>query len=850
MKLKTILLAACSLFCSLSAFSQTTNYALRFNGDGKVDCGSIPEIDGSALYSVQFLMNPSEWIQNSYIFKRGSGADEFSLRLGTQGELLFKNGAIEKKIASDVSVDAWTQITVSAFNNGIDVWVAGNKTWYPEVTGAVVPASAASLVLGENFKGRIDEFRIWNTEMPSAEEDNLAFRNTVNKFHPKYDDLILYYKFDQNLCEDIVDYKYNHHGKPVNAVREAVTDNEYFKYRVVSGYSSFVRHCDRLQIDRDMHLLTNDLIFLDAQVNGYTGEVTMTYPDNQGVLTNAELLTEYEGRSGVIRFKGGNTGMNVGKEVLRTSTGLPSFNTGTIEMWLNINNWVENSYIFNKSDETHQFAVRLGKEADKALLVEVNGYVYTFNNALKNDGWEHIAVVIASTTGRANVRIRLVTGEGSSTVYASDIVIPEVDDFTILDTQAEAVIGESFDGCIDECMVWGMVRTADKVALDAKGETSDLIFPGGGDGAIYLLSYWKFDNAENPGLDTRSWKNMLNEIRELYKDYRGYKIRLGLISSEAENGNKVWPNNISRSEWRQNLVNGIKELLPYCDGIDIDFEWLYSGDSRWDTGYGPMVEEVRAAVPSDKVFSVSLHPVAYYLPKKYLDMPDYYTMQIYGPQKTYFLYDNYVNAYNSFIAWGYPKEKIGMSFPTTATTGSNVSGYKNIVAANPDLSEDANTAMMNGVEYTFNGVTCVKDKMKFILEKNSGTVMYFDMGNDQAVSDPLSLIRAANSIISSNVDIVVTDINDIPGSVQQPSQVEKKTINLFLDYSASQLKVKSLSCGDLNELKVYTSSGMLVLTAKLSGVEQYVSVGALPAGVYVVTVKAGTDYETFKICKK
>ena len=44
-----------------------------------------------------------------------------------------------------------------------------------------------------------------------------------------------------------------------------------------------------------------------------------------------------------------------------------------------------------------------------------------------------------------------------------------------------------------------------------------------------------------------------------------------------------------------------------------------------------MVEQLREAIPSDKVFSVSLHPVAYYLPAEYIDMPDYYTFQIYGP---------------------------------------------------------------------------------------------------------------------------------------------------------------------------------------------------------------------------
>jgi len=196
-----------------------------------------------------------------------------------------------------------------------------------------------------------------------------------------------------------------------------------------------------------------------------------------------------------------------------------------------------------------------------------------------------------------------------------------------------------------------------------------------------------------------------------------------------------------------------------------------------------MVEALRAVIPEDKVFSVSLHPVAYFLPTKWIDMPDYYTFQIYGPQVTWFAYDNYVSAYNKFVSWGFPKEKIGMSYPTTATTGSNVTGYKNIVAANPDLSTDANTATMSGSSYTFNGVDCVKDKMNFILEQNSGTVMYFDMGNDVAVSNPLSLIRAANSVISANVDTLITRTDGV-SSLPVLSKEGKKKTNLICNSSA------------------------------------------------------------------
>lgn len=849
MKTKFLLIFLGMLYAG-SMFSQTTNFALRFNGDGKVDCGTVEGLDNLSLYAVQFLVNPQEWVQNGYVFQRGSGDEEFSLRMGaTTGELIFKTGAQELTASTQLPVGEWTQVTISAFDNGIDVWTNGEKAWIANASGAVIPESDSPFVIGENFKGRLDEFRFWNTEMPSSDSENLMFRNTVNKFHPKYDNLLFYYKFDQDQCEDIVDYKLAHHGKPENVTREAVTDNDYFKYRVVSGYTSFVRHSDRLQIDRDMHLLTNDVIVLDGQVSGYTGEITMTYPDNQGTLSNASYKAEYEGRSGVLYLEGEGAGMQVGDKVLNANLGLPTLNYATVEAWINIEEWRTDAAIINKSDDNHQFAVKLGDESKKELLVVINGYTYNFENALKASGWEHIAVSIVSSTSRAQARVVLYTNSGANQAYATRLsTTPTVDDFTFLSTTADAVIGENFKGYLDEVMVWGNTRAADKVAQDAEGTSGDLTFPGGGDGAIYLLSYWKFDDAENPGKDTRSWKEMLGEIRKMFDGYRGYKIRIGLISSDSENGNKVWPSHISDAAWRAQLVADVKELLPYCDGVDIDFEWLYSGDSRWNTGYGPMVEELRAAIPADKVFSVSLHPVAYYLPTQYIDLPDYYTFQIYGPQVKWFAYDNYVSAYNSFISWGFPKEKIGMSFPTTASTGSTVSGYKNIVAANPDLTTDMNTATMSGSTYTFNGVDCVKDKMNFILEQNSGTVMYFDMGNDVSVSDPLSLIRASSQVISANVDTLITTTSGTSSLPVLPKESKKKT-GLVYDGQAHQILVSATSDVDLLRVTLYSASGVMLRDERASSRQHVIGTDGFASGVYVARVQSteGTDVFKFRV---
>ena len=112
MKTRILLLILFSSFFYGSLFSQTTNFALRFNGDGKVDCGTISDLNNLDLYSVQCLVNPSEWVENAYVFKRGNGDEEYSLRFGTSGQLIYKTATQEFIVANDLPIGSWTQLTI------------------------------------------------------------------------------------------------------------------------------------------------------------------------------------------------------------------------------------------------------------------------------------------------------------------------------------------------------------------------------------------------------------------------------------------------------------------------------------------------------------------------------------------------------------------------------------------------------------------------------------------------------------------------------------------------------------------------------------------------------------------
>ena len=78
-------------------------------------------------------------------------------------------------------------------------------------------AESTELTLGGTYQGRIDEVRIWKDAL--TPEYDYLWNTTLNKWAPQWDDLVVYYKFDQYECAHIVDYKAilantanNHHG--------------------------------------------------------------------------------------------------------------------------------------------------------------------------------------------------------------------------------------------------------------------------------------------------------------------------------------------------------------------------------------------------------------------------------------------------------------------------------------------------------------------------------------------------------------------------------------------------------------------------------------------------------------
>ncbi|MGL4992744.1 MAG: LamG-like jellyroll fold domain-containing protein [Bacteroidales bacterium] len=830
--IKKSLAAASLLLVSYGANAQSVNYSLNLTGDGHVEMKAIEALDYFKPFTIQMFVNLESWSAGATLFSHQEADESLMLRLGAtaqEGILLElsneeKSGSVSSSI-STYENGKWFHLTVSYEGESsklVKFFIDGtliSESTLSEERVAYNSSSISATRVGEGVNGRIDELRVWSSAL---DQESLSWNNTLSRFQQQRDDLASYWRFDQDECDNVVDYKGNNHGYFVNAERIETNDNPNLAYRIVSGYTSFPRMIDRGQISRDMYLMTNDLIILSAKVLK-TGQVYMDYADNQGSTTNAQYLASYAGREGVVSFNGEGAGMQVGVETFYEN---PTTATAaaTFECWLHLDNWVEGASLVSKKDGDSQISIYLGKEDTKELIVNLNGYEFISANQLKLNEWQHVAVKLNPTSSRFNRKVRFQYNTGSE-VYATTAPSSGTLTEVPLMSTSPTVIGENLSGKMDEVMIWRSDRTTGNVTVDA---TSGYSYPTGEWSDIMLCSYWKFDDADNVGLDSQSWREMEKYIRSQYEGHRGYKIRYGFISADGEE----WKGMIANPETLDRFIGEVEVLMQDMDGFDLDFEWCYNA-TEW-AHYGNLVERLRQIIPAEKTFTSSLHAVSYKLDKKYIDMVDYFTFQIYGPSPEIFEYDRYVKAYTDFVNHGYPKDKILTSIGVLATNASKaVIGYKDIIAANPNIGKEIDQVQHSGSTYFFNGVNTVKRKMHLINENNFAGSMYFDMGNDVNVSNDYSLIRAMDEVIAANVDTLITHV-DIETSINPPKG-ESRKVKIYPVPARDYIQIDLPNDG-VAQVVIYNLLGAEVKRAQVESSDNNIMLDGITPGVYLLVL--------------
>ena len=828
----------------MSTWAQVDNYAIRLSAGGSVDCGFMPELNGCKSYTIQFWMNADEWTEGATLLQRGDG-----LRIWISAKNTITATIGEQSLALNSTLftaNRWNHLMLLSDGTKVYIYVNGNRAKTLTAQCAIpVDSESSFLIGGDLYQGRIDEIRVWNTAI--TDEFGYFVHTTLNKWVPQLDNLVAYFKGDQELCPNLVDYKplfdttaeYNHHGtfSATGATLEKVTDNTGLPYLLNGAYTENSRFYDRA-IDRDKYLLANDLIILG--ITSYSdGHLEYTSPCDHGTMENGEFIAEFEGRKGVLNLKGD------GAKVTTTKTALvPPLVNGVaqgycFETWIYLDKWTEGAYLFRKesADGQHGFSISLGDEELKAVVVKVNGKKFVNRSKLELGKWIHMAI---TTFGGGTTRTTfLFAYDGNESYATASLSDDSTDDTPTEMDDCVAYIGENLSAKLDETVLWNQRLSLD----DIRNHMTNIPFPGISKEVTAQIimksaAYYRYDDPNNLIYDSYSQDEWRRIMLSAYEGYRGYQVRISV------RGHTNWQTTISNASKRKIFAADLARLSEGYDGVELDLEWM----DGTQTNLGLLADDILAALPKGKTLMISCHAYgAYQFPKAKINNVDGFTFQQYGPQNTYTKWSSFTSSYNSFVNYGFPKDKIYLSYSTTTSKGYTSSGTAqgDVVGVRkdgflpedsytPNYTADYETCQYNGYTYYFMGPGQVYRRAKHVVDNNLQGIFYWDMGNDVKTSNPYSLPKASNYALNCNVDTLVTEVNiNHPTGIRPISKADEEKITIRFNAQDQILTADSPSSFTIHSLQLFSASGKCVATCQCPST----STRNLPSGVYIARIR-------------
>ena len=471
---------------------------------------------------------------------------------------------------SGLAPGKWTQLTFIYAKNAMKILINGRQA--KSANGNFTLAEDdASFIIGGGFDGCIDELRVWKTAVNG--EFNYFINNTINKFVPQLNNLVAYFKFDQEQCPNIVDYKalfkpseYNHHGIiSGNVVREIVTDNTGLPYLLCGAYTDNKRFFD-CGLTRDQFLLSNDVIMIGADIfrDGHVEPIT---PNDHATLSNAHRLEEYQGREGVLSVTGTSS-----SRLICPPTVIRERGTYTFETWIYLEEWTEGAYIFRResADKKKGFSISLGQEDTKEVIVRVNGKKFVNIGSMSVGKWVHFAVT--TINGTSPTRAFLFTYNGV-TKWADGSLSDDSSNTTPSGMGSlSAYLGEGLNAKFDNTVFWTVSFTASEL----RSHMTEIPFMPGlgkkvdGGNVAKAIAYYTYDIAKKPGHDSFSQDEWRRIVEEAYKGYRGYQIRLSLIGYSASAVGWDWKEVIANDANRKRIAADLVKCAEEFDGIEFD----------------------------------------------------------------------------------------------------------------------------------------------------------------------------------------------------------------------------------------------------------------------------------------
>lgn len=225
-----------SSICLVKAQKPGSGEALEFNGTSDyISVSHNNNLNADSGLTIEAWIKASSWAkaqwQNVIVSKDGwaSGDEGYTLRAGDNGKLSFNvgdggsGGWHEVASGSVMKTGQWYHVAGTFDGTTLRVYINGIEQASAAYSG-LIATTTYDLNIGRitytaggtrNFAGEIDEVKIWDKALSATELRAWMCKKTTNS-HPKYSELLAYYKFDGGTGTSVADSSGNGHTGTIN----------------------------------------------------------------------------------------------------------------------------------------------------------------------------------------------------------------------------------------------------------------------------------------------------------------------------------------------------------------------------------------------------------------------------------------------------------------------------------------------------------------------------------------------------------------------------------------------------------------------------------------------------------
>ena len=829
---RNLFLCFLCLFCIITTataqLSGNKGFKLNVNSnDAYLDCGDITQLNNTSAYTIEAWVNVNlDDLADRFIIFKKEQSDErnrIKVQVEKNGQIYVmqasNDGAYAQTSAGAYPKSGWHHIalvydgTKTSTDEGVIIlYIDGIKQSFSNAFFKQKTATIdANFVIGSPSIASYDEIRIWNKSL-SAETISKWKSYKVLDSHPDKDALVAYYDFQNVTGATVPDLK----GSYPATFKTSEAEIQDIDLKIFEEVGEMTIESAMVSKNTgNAYVKEENIQLLTLKINTVgAGELYLS-----GLDFSLDGTTKLSDIISVNVYYAGNKAQISDDSFTMNYQALRPGSTGKIEL-------------------------RDGENSEKQLLSVGNNFFI-------------VAIRLKPTATDMNK----LDGQITKLYFDNGNEMTPQDPSPSGDMTIRQIYTLNQEAYTQKCAAfnnqivfgwfpWFSVNTIDKV--DWKGLTH--ISPIGFeiDKGNYVPTF------EDKGIDLKwPWIDFINDAHK-----NGVKVIAAITGNVRDGGNtQFYVDLFSDSQKMRAAAAAIAQFVDKynLDGINMDIEEFYNTIPNHGAKYNELIKYINEELENinpDFELSVATYPGneegAWDFPGM-LKYSDFLTIMMYNIGTTFtcplpnakeriqkYWLDINIPASNLVIAWPY----YGNLFKDGNNVGTATLGNIPMYSKDNNITWDE-SAQCNIYKYNEDGANMtayVEDikslGLKYDYTKQGGFkgIGIWALGQDAGMeSQAYALIREYFDTTYEGSSI---EKNDISGNISiYPIPVQNK-LNIRTTHNSAIL------------VKIYNSTGQLVINKTLASTYEYIDVNNLASGYYIIQVQTDTDTKTFRVIKK